>query len=100
MENDNQGYREAFGGNDKSLATFLRAMSEFGRLFCQFMYTGKEFTLRLEVRGNKGEMAHCKVNTESLERTPEAERRIDEKRRKKKSGIPHFPLDPSRGPGV
>ena len=95
-----EGYRKAFGDNDESLATFLRAMAEFDRLFCQFMYTGKEFTLRLEVRGNRREMSHCKVNTESLERTPEAERRIEKKRQNKKSGIPHFPLDPSRGPGV
>ena len=94
MKKEDKSFREAFGEDDKSLALFLRNMAKFNDYFCEFMVGGKEFTLRLEVRGERGIMKHCRVNTESLERTQEEGRKVKQKGWKKTSGIPKFPLDP------
>ncbi len=56
--------------DDESLAVFLRSMSEFDQEFCDEMASGSDFTLRLEVRGDKGKLVHCRVNTDRFNRPP------------------------------
>lgn len=60
-------YREALK-DDESLATFLKAMRSFDKRFCEMMTEGTDFTLRLEVHGNSGELLHVRVNSDGFER--------------------------------
>lgn len=62
-----EGYRAALG-DDASLAMFLRAMGKFDRFFCDSMANGEDFTLRLEVRGDKGKLLHVRCMTDGFER--------------------------------
>lgn len=76
--NEKTDYRAAIK-DDRSLATFLRNMSKFDRKFCEAMADGVDFTLRLEVHGNKGEIIHCRVQDDGFDRPPGVERRIERK---------------------
>lgn len=62
------GYREAFGRDDESLALFMRCMAEFDRMFTDAMIGGVDFTLRLEVRGDRGKLLHARVQGDRFER--------------------------------
>jgi len=64
----NDGYRRVLADDDESLAIFLRGMSKFDRLFCEQMMEGSDFTLRLEVRGNRGKLVHSRVSTDRFEK--------------------------------
>ncbi len=64
MTND---YRDALQ-DDESLATFLKAMRNFDKQFCEMMTDGTDFTLRIEVHGCKGELLHVRVNSDGFER--------------------------------
>ena len=75
------GYREAFGDNDESLAIFLRAMRRFDRDFCEAMASGVDFTLRLEIRGDQGRMIHARVNADGFERPKSVDREAERKHR-------------------
>ncbi len=63
-------YRDALD-DDKSLAMFLRAMASFDRQFCEQMAAGTDFTLRMEVRADKGRLLHVRVNVDRFERPVE-----------------------------
>lgn len=80
--NDESNYREVIK-DDESLAIFLRNMAKFDRQFCELMTTGVDYTLRLEVHGNQGEVLHCRVHDDSFERPRGVERRIEQKSRKR-----------------
>ena len=67
----NSGYREALK-DDESLASFLKAMSQFDRRFCEAMTEGTDYTIRLEVRGCKGRLLHARVHSDGFERPREA----------------------------
>ena len=67
MTVDKDGYKKALK-DDKALAIFLRAMSQFDRYFCELMNDNKDFTLRLEVRGVQGKLIHCRVTNDGFER--------------------------------
>lgn len=54
--------------DDKSLAIFLRNMAKFDRHFCEMMATGVDFTIRLEVQGEKGKLSHCRVYSDGFDR--------------------------------
>ena len=84
MSTDN--YKEAFGKNDESLAIFLRGMAKFDREFCNLMANGEQFTLRLEINGNKGEMIHCRVQVDGTERPHGVEKVIEKKKNNRFSG--------------
>lgn len=72
------GYHEVLG-DDESLACFLRKMAEFDREFCACMASGEDFTLRLEVRGNKGVLLHARSYRDKIDRPDGAQDRIDGK---------------------
>jgi len=73
----NLDYKEVIN-NDESLAAFLRAMSKYERYFCELMMAGVDFTLRLEVRGDKREILHCRVYNDGFDR-PSSKNGIDRK---------------------
>ena len=64
------GYEEILG--NKSLAVFLKKLRKFDEAFCRAMTGHEDFTLRIEVRGNKGKLIHCRVYQEDIEQ-PEKE---------------------------
>lgn len=63
--------------DELSLRVFLRTLQKFDRMFCDSMISGEDFTLKLEVRGNKGELIHCRVVNDGFERPPGVEGRIE-----------------------
>ena len=67
----NRDYEKVFGGNNKSLKMFLRNLAKFDRAFCDAMADRIDFTLKLEVKGNKGTLIHVRVSPDIWER-PEA----------------------------
>ena len=62
---------------NESLALFERKMAKFMQLFCDSIASGNDFTLRLEVRGNKKELIHARVYTDDIERVAGVEKRIE-----------------------
>lgn len=72
------GYREILK-DDRSLAKFLKAMAKFDRRFCEEMNDRTDFTLRMEVRGNQGELLHCRVVDDGFDRPAGVEKRIDKR---------------------
>lgn len=73
-------YREALK-DDESLAQFLSALRDFDRAFCDAMMAGVDFTLKLEVHGNLGEMIHARVQDDRFRRPSGVERRVEKKSR-------------------
>ncbi len=69
--------------HEESLSIFLRKVVEFNTSFCNLMVKGNDFTLRLEVRGNKQELLHARVYFDEREAPDGAQKRIDEKLEKK-----------------
>jgi hypothetical protein len=65
-------YREAFADNE-SLSDFLGAMADFEQQFCKSMMNGTDFTLTLEIRGNKRKLIHCRVKSEDFRRPRSAD---------------------------
>jgi len=55
-------------GDDESLALFLNKMKQFDQQFCDLMTEGQDFTLKLEIRGDKGRLLHCRVYSDSFDR--------------------------------
>lgn len=72
------GFHEAIG-HEESLEIFLRKMQEFDRAFCDAMASGTDFTIRLEVHGNRGEVLHVRLYKDDREQPRGAQKRIDEK---------------------
>ncbi len=68
MKNESSNFREVFKEDNESLALFLRQMRKFDSYFCELMFSGVDFTLKMEVHGNKGNMIHCRVDNLSFER--------------------------------
>lgn len=71
-------FSEAIEDNE-SLLILMRQLAKLERMFCDYMHTGNDFTLRLEVRGNRGVLLHARVNGDDIERPNGAQQRIDEK---------------------
>jgi len=66
----NDGYRSILK-DDESLARFMRAMADFDTAFCKAMNDAADFTLRLELRGDKGRLLHVRVNSDNISRPKE-----------------------------
>lgn len=62
--------------NNESLELFLNKVKEFDRTFCEFMSKGADFTVRLEVRGNRGEVIHVRLYADDLEKVEGCQGRI------------------------
>jgi hypothetical protein len=72
------GFHRAIEDNE-SLSLVLRKIAEFDSKFCELMAKGSEFTIRLEVRGNVGEIVHVRVNADDLSKPRGSLGRIDKK---------------------
>ena len=72
MSDPLEKYRKVLPDNDH-LKLFLQSFKTFENSFCEFMNTGEDFTLRLEVRGNKKGLVHCRVSTDDLHRPSKQE---------------------------
>lgn len=84
-KNGDSKYLEAFGDDKESLALFLKSMRKFEALFCEYMFSGTDFTLGLEIRGNKGQLVHSRVKTDGFDRpkgSDQLEEESNAKRRK------------------
>ena len=66
---------------DESLEQFLAAMREFNQAFVDALATGVDFTIKLEVRGNCGEMLHAKTDGQSWRRPKGVEKRVEQRQR-------------------
>ena len=67
MKSKDSGYREIIQ-DEEHLALFLRNMAKFDRFFCDAMASGIDYTLRLEVHGAGGRIAHCRVYNDGFDR--------------------------------
>jgi len=77
QQNKSIDYREGLE-DDESLKCFLGNVREFDRLFCEMVGSGKEFSLKFEVHGNRGMMIHCKVSYTSCDRPAGTQRKLQE----------------------
>lgn len=66
---------------NESLDEFLAAMREFNQAFVDALVSKVDFTIKLEVRGNCGEMIHAKIDDQSWRRPKGVEKRIDRRRK-------------------
>ena len=82
-ERDLKNSMMVFGDDGASLSVFMAGMAKFDRRFCDAMATGVDFTLRLELSGNKGKLNHCRVYDDEFDRPPGVERDITAAKRKK-----------------
>ena len=73
------GFKDVIS-DEMSLHLFIRKMREFDHSFVDQMMKGSDFTLRLEVRGNKGELLHVRCYMDDIERPDGAQKRVDEKK--------------------
>lgn len=64
-----------------SLDKFVRSLAEFDRRFCDLMAQGGDFTLKIEIHGNKGELIHARVMSDNFQRPCGVEKRVDGKGR-------------------
>ena len=62
-----------------ALELFIAKLAMFEEQFCAFMIDGSDYTLRLEVRGNKREIIHIRCYTDNIWRVAGAQKRVDEK---------------------
>jgi hypothetical protein len=53
---------------EDSLKAMNEALQEFNADFCHNMYRGKDFTLKIEVHGDKGKLIHCRVHNDRFQR--------------------------------
>lgn len=79
---NSQNFRDYFN-DERSLREFVGAMADFNHRFCDSMAAGTDFTLKLEVHGNCGELLHARVNDDSFRRPPAVEREVERKRQDK-----------------
>ena len=66
---------------EESLKEFLAAMREFNQAFVDALISGVDFTIKLEVRGNCGELLHAKKDDQSWRRPKGVEGRVEKKQR-------------------
>lgn len=81
MNTANPSYRELIQ-DDRSLKEFLAALADFNGRFCDQITAGSDFTLKLEVHGNKGELIHTRTSVDSFRRPPGVEKRVEGKLRR------------------
>lgn len=78
--------------DEESLKLFLATVADFDRTFCDRMAAGDDFTLRIEVRGDRGELIHARMHAEQFKRPHGVEKRIEGKKRRVNPGLkPYLP---------
>lgn len=76
-------YDNVFVDNKDSLDIYLDGMHKFDRAFCDAMMDGSDFTIKLEMRGNKGELIHCLVDRKCFRRPA----KVDEDQQLRDRGV-------------
>lgn len=71
--------------NDDSVEMLRESMGQFQRNLFEAITSHVDFTLRLEIHGNQGEVLHYRVHADAFRRPPGVEKRIE-----KKGGIGRF----------
>lgn len=66
---------------DESLEQFLAAMRDFNQAFVDALVSGVDFTIKLEVRGNCGELLHAKIDDQSWRRPRGVEKRVEQRQK-------------------
>ena len=66
---------------DESLEQFLAAMREFNQAFVDALVSGVDFTIKVEVRGNCGQMIHAKIDDQSWRRPRGVEKKVERQRK-------------------
>ena len=61
---------------DAGLEIYLAALDEFQTAVVEELTDGQDFTIRLEVRGNKRELLHVRVSRDHIGRPSGVEKRI------------------------
>jgi len=79
-------YRETLP-DDESLALFLSALRDFDKAFCDAIAAETDFTLKLEVHGNKGQMIHARVQTDGFRRPSGVEKRVNDNGSKTRKSV-------------
>lgn len=64
---DRENYGEIIR-NEQSLELFLQQLGKFNTLFCDHMADGDDFTLRIEVHGDKGQILHVRTSDDGFKR--------------------------------
>lgn len=49
--------------DSSSLDILIRQMAKFDKAFCDNMAAGTDFVLKLEIKGDKGKMVHCRADS-------------------------------------
>jgi len=62
-----EGFREVIGENE-SLLLFIQKIADFDKVFCEEMRKGSDYTIRLEVHGNKSKVLHIRIYHDSIDR--------------------------------
>lgn len=75
----NDHYAQLLGSGTDALRMFNEAMSKLNNEFCEAMMKGYDFTIKLEVHGNKSEMLHARTTCDTFRRPDGAEKRIQKK---------------------
>ena len=57
-------------GDEASVADVIDAMREFQQRFCDHMVGLRDFTLALEMHGDKGKIHHVRFRDDSFRRSP------------------------------
>jgi hypothetical protein len=72
---------------NESLEVFLAAMRDFDQAFVDALSAGIDFTIKLEVRGDLGEMLHARLVGDRWRRPSGVERRMEQAKKMKKRKI-------------
>lgn len=70
---------EEIVNDEEALKLFLSGVKEFDSSFSEMMAGGDDFTIRLEVRGNKGIIHHVRVYRDNIRRPAGSQKKIDAK---------------------
>ena len=65
---------------NESLEEFLATMRDFDRAFVDALASGVDFSIKMEVRGDCGEMLHAAVLGHSFRRPKGASKRIEQRK--------------------
>ena len=64
-------FQKAIGEDKESLKAFMSALRDFEDDFCSQMFSGDDFTIRLEVRGRDHKLVHARTHREQIRRPDE-----------------------------
>ena len=74
--------RKAFP-DDNDLACYLRSAAKCERKVLDNLTTSDDWTVRLEIRGNRHGLVHCRVDESDIDRPPLSEKRVADAKKPK-----------------